>query len=77
VEIARQQLRTPSTQREQVEKSLGWMRVPAVTGVHDGPAEVPGRDRRRARAVVPDHEVAKAERVEVADGVDERLALDH
>ena len=61
--------------REQVEQGLSRMRVPAVAGVDDRRRDFVGHDVGCAGLMMAhDHEVG-AERLQRADGVDQRLAL--
>ncbi len=63
--------------RERVEQRLRRVLVHAVAGVDDRRAADAREQVRRARRGVPHHDHVGRHRLEVAHGVDERLALGH
>ncbi len=62
---------------ERVEQRLRGVLVRAVAGVHDRRADRRGDEVRRARGGVAKDDGVGAKRLEVADGVEQRLALGH
>ena len=60
---------------ERVQQRLGGMLVRAVAGVDDAGIEDPGQEMRRAGGAVADDDEINVQRLEVARGVLERLAL--
>ena len=62
-------------QREHVEQPLRRMLVRAVARVDDVRLDAVGEKLRRARCAVTDHDHVDPHRLEIARGIDERLAL--